>query len=63
MLICIIRDLFLIVDVFVKVTTLHQVTRVEGEVARMVAVLCYSQLDNIKNSPQVQKLFWGREKQ
>ncbi len=53
----------MIVDVFVKVTTLHQVTRVEGEVARMVAVLCYSQLDNIKNSPQVQKLFWGREKQ
>jgi hypothetical protein len=40
--------------------TLHRVTRVSGETARLVPVLCYSESPNVVNSEAVRKLFWGR---
>ncbi len=40
--------------------TLHRVTRVSGNKARLVPVLCYSEAPNVVNSNAVRKLFWGR---
>jgi alkylated DNA repair dioxygenase AlkB len=40
--------------------TIHRVTRVEGERARLVPVLCFSEDADKTNSPEVRKLFWGR---
>lgn len=40
--------------------TLHRVTRVIGDKARLVPVLCYSEAPNVVNSEAVRKLFWGR---
>jgi hypothetical protein len=40
--------------------TLHRVTRVSGERARLVPVLCYSEVPDVVNSESVRKLFWGR---
>ena len=40
--------------------TLHRVTRVCGQRARLVPVLCYSEAPNESNSEAVRKLFWGR---
>ena len=40
--------------------TLHRVTRVTGERARLVPVLCYSETPDAVNSEAVRKLFWGR---
>ena len=40
--------------------TLHRVTRVSGERARLVPVLCYSEAPDVVNSESVRKLFWGR---
>lgn len=31
--------------------------------ARLVAVLCFARQPDVRNSPQVQKLFWGRSVQ
>ena len=39
---------------------LHQVSKVEGEKDRLVVVFCYSNVPGVRNSPQVQELFWGR---
>ena len=39
---------------------LHRVTKVQGNRDRLVAVLCYGTKPGIKNSKQVQKMFWGR---
>lgn len=40
--------------------TLHRVTRVSGQRARLVPVLCFSESPNESNSEAVRKLFWGR---
>lgn len=40
--------------------TLHRVTRVSGDRARLVPVLCYSEAPDVVNSDSVRKLFWGR---
>lgn len=40
--------------------TIHRVTRVHGDRARLVPVLCYSEQENLQNSDAVRKLFWGR---
>lgn len=40
--------------------TLHRVTDVTGDRPRLVPVLCYSVVPNLKNSDAVRKLFWGR---
>ena len=40
--------------------TLHRVTRVTGEKARLVPVLCFSETPDVVNSEAVRKLFWGR---
>jgi len=40
--------------------TLHRVTRVSGNRARLVPVLCYAEDPNLVNSESVRQLFWGR---
>ncbi|OED41701.1 hypothetical protein AB833_09135 [Chromatiales bacterium (ex Bugula neritina AB1)] len=40
--------------------TLHRVTRVSGERARLVPVLCYAEEPDLVNSEAVRQLFWGR---
>jgi len=40
--------------------TIHRVSRVSGEKARLVPVLCYSENPDVVNSESVRKLFWGR---
>lgn len=40
--------------------TIHRVTRVTGNVPRLVPVLCYSEQPQQTNSDSVRKLFWGR---
>ena len=42
--------------------SLHKVNQVEGERSRLVAVFCYASTEGFKNSPSVQKQFWGRTK-
>lgn len=45
---------------FVGYRSIHQVTRVSGDVTRYVATLCYKDEPDVCNSPEVQKLFYGR---
>ncbi len=40
--------------------TLHRVTRVTGDKARLVPVLCYAEDPTVVNSESVRQLFWGR---
>lgn len=40
--------------------SIHRVTDVHGATPRLVAVLCYADQPDVKNSPEVQRLFWGR---
>jgi len=40
--------------------TLHRVTKVSGDEARLVPVLCYAESPGVVNSEAVRKLFWGR---
>lgn len=40
--------------------SMHRVTPVKGHVTRYVATLCYKDQPNVYNSPEVQKLFYGR---
>jgi len=40
--------------------TIHRVSRVSGDIARLVPVLCYSEKPDVVNSESVRKLFWGR---
>jgi len=40
--------------------TLHRVTRVAGDIPRLVPVLCYGERPDLVNSESVRKLFWGR---
>jgi len=39
---------------------LHEVTKVDGERDRFVAVFCFSTKAGVKNSAKVQEMFWGR---
>ena len=39
---------------------LHEVTRVRGHTDRLVAVFCFATRPGVRNSAQVQQLFWGR---
>ncbi len=39
---------------------LHRVTKCEGKLDRLVAVLCYATRSGVKNSKLVQEMFWGR---
>ena len=41
----------------------HRVTDVVGEIDRLVAVLTYAQKEGYRNSPEVQRMFWGRSAQ
>jgi len=40
--------------------SIHRVTDVHGGTPRLVAVLCYAEAPDVRNSPEVQRLFWGR---
>ena len=39
---------------------LHKVTECKGDRNRLVDVLCYGTRPGMKNSKEVQKMFWGR---
>jgi len=39
---------------------LHRVAKCEGDKNRLVAVLCYAARPGVKNSKEVQEMFWGR---
>jgi len=43
--------------------SLHRVTPVRGNKRRYVGTLCYKDKPNVMNSPEVQKLFYGRVNQ
>jgi len=47
-------------SIFCGSRCLHEVTKVEGERDRLVAVFCFATRPGMTNSPQVQELFWGR---
>ena len=47
-------------SIFCGSRCLHEVTRVEGDRDRLVAVFCYATSPGVRNSAEVQKLFWGR---
>jgi hypothetical protein len=49
--------------IFAGYYSLHRVTPVKGERTRYVGTLCYKDKPNIINSPEVQKLFYGRVNQ
>ena len=46
--------------IFAGQQTLHRVTAVTGPKPRLVPVLCYAEEPDLKNSPEVRTLFWGR---
>ena len=45
-------------QIFAGRTSLHRVSEVKGE--RLVAVYCFSDVEGFVNSPEVQRMFWGR---
>lgn len=47
-------------SIFAGSKCLHEVTEVKGDVTRLVAVLCYSTKEGVKNTKQTQEMFWGR---
>ena len=47
-------------SIFCGSRCLHEVTRVGGSRDRLVAVFCFATRPGVRNSAQVQKLFWGR---
>jgi len=47
-------------SIFSGSRSLHRVTRVNGDQSRLVAVLTYSSTPNFVNTPETQRLFWGR---
>ena len=49
--------------IFAGFYSLHCVTPVEGRKTRYVGTLCYKDEPNVVNSPEVQKLFYGRVNQ
>ena len=49
--------------IFAGYYSLHRVTPVKGERTRYVGTLCYKDKPSVINSPEVQKLFYGRVNQ
>ncbi|MDP6167400.1 MAG: hypothetical protein QGF54_01655, partial [Candidatus Marinimicrobia bacterium] len=49
--------------IFAGFYSLHRVTPVKGGKMRYVGTLCYKDKPNVMNSPEVQKLFYGRVNQ
>jgi hypothetical protein len=47
-------------SIFAGSKSLHRVTKVEGKCSRLVAVLTFASQPGFRNTPAVQKLFWGR---
>jgi len=47
-------------SIFCGSRCLHEVTKVHGLKDRLVAVFCFATSPGVRNSKQVQKLFWGR---
>ena len=47
-------------SIFAGNECLHRVTECKGDKNRLVAVLCYGTRPGMKNSKEVQKMFWGR---
>lgn len=47
-------------SIFAGSKSLHRVTKVEGHCSRLVAVLTFASTPGFRNTPAVQKLFWGR---
>ena len=47
-------------SIFCGSRCLHEVTKVEGDKDRLVAVFCFATRPGVRNSAQVQQLFWGR---
>ena len=45
-------------QIFAGRSSLHRVSKVAGE--RLVAVYCFSDVEGFVNSPEVQRMFWGR---
>ena len=45
-------------QIFAGRSSLHRVSKVTGE--RLVAVYCFSDVEGFVNSPEVQRMFWGR---
>ena len=45
-------------QIFAGRSSLHRVSKVKGE--RLVAVYCFSDVEGFVNSPEVQRMFWGR---
>lgn len=45
-------------QIFAGRSSLHRVSEVKGE--RLVAVFCFSDKEGFVNSPEVQRMFWGR---
>jgi len=48
-------------NIFQGRRSLHGVTRCTGDRSRLLGVLHYAGKEGVRNSPGVQKLFWGRE--
>ena len=49
--------------IFAGFYSLHRVTPIKGKTTRYVGTLCYKDKPNVMNSPEVQKLFYGRVNQ
>ena len=47
-------------SIFSGSRSLHRVTKVEGDQSRLTAVLTFSTQPGFRNSPEVQRMFWGR---
>lgn len=48
-------------SIFAGRHTMHRVTKVKGDRSRFVPVLTYSDAPGYQNSPEVRRLFWGRD--
>ena len=48
-------------SIFAGRYSLHRVTQVRGTMDRLVAVFTFSSEPDFVNSPEVQRMFWGRE--
>ena len=47
-------------SIFAGSKSLHRVTKVEGNCSRLVAVFTFASQPGFQNTPEVQKMFWGR---
>ena len=47
-------------SIFAGSKSLHRVSKVEGKCSRLTAILTFASKPGFRNSPAIQKLFWGR---